>query len=71
MIYLRLVRRKLIFFTHDVDKKSTTEINAFKTGGENMKKYKLGALKISDKELQDTKEEIVIELNDRMQRYVA
>lgn len=36
-----------------------------------MKKYQLGALKISDKELQDTKEEIVVELIDRMQKYVA
>ncbi len=36
-----------------------------------MKKYQLGALTISDKDLQDTKKEIVIELIDRMQRYVA
>lgn len=36
-----------------------------------MKKYKLGALNVSDKGLQDTKEEIVIELIDRMQKYVA
>lgn len=32
-----------------------------------MKKYQLGALTVSDKGLQDTKEEIVIELIDRMQ----
>ena len=31
-----------------------------------MKKYQLGALTVSDKGLQDTKEEIVIELIDRM-----
>lgn len=37
----------------------------------NMKKYRLGALTVSDKGLQDTKEEIVIELIDRMQKYVA
>lgn len=36
-----------------------------------MKKYQLGALTISDKDLQDTKKEIVIELIDRMQKYVA
>ena len=36
-----------------------------------MKKYQLGALTVSDKGLQDTKEEIVIELIDRMQKYVA
>lgn len=36
-----------------------------------MKKYQLGALAVSDKGLQDTKEEIVIELIDRMQKYVA
>lgn len=36
-----------------------------------MKKYKLGVLNVSDKGLQDTKEEIVIELIDRMQKYVA
>lgn len=36
-----------------------------------MKKYQLGALTISDKDLQDTKKEIVIELIDRMQRYAA
>lgn len=36
-----------------------------------MKKYQLGALTASDKGLQDTKEEIVIELIDRMQKYVA
>lgn len=34
-------------------------------------KYQLGALAVSDKGLQDTKEEIVIELIDRMQKYVA
>ena len=32
-----------------------------------MKKYQLGALTVSDKGLQDTKEEVVIELIDRMQ----
>lgn len=36
-----------------------------------MKKYNLGALTVSDKGLQDTKEEIIIELIDRMQKYVA
>lgn len=36
-----------------------------------MKKYQLGMLTVSDKGLQDTKEEIVIELMDRMQKYVA
>lgn len=36
-----------------------------------MKKYQLGALTVKDKGLQDTKEEIVIELIDRMQKYVA
>lgn len=36
-----------------------------------MKKYQLGVLTVSDKGLQDTKEEIVIELIDRMQKYVA
>ena len=36
-----------------------------------MKKYQLGALTVSDKELQDTKQEIVEELIDRMQKYVA
>ena len=36
-----------------------------------MKKYQLGALTISDRGLQDTKEEIVIELIDRMQKYVV
>ena len=36
-----------------------------------MKKYKLGGLTVSDKGLQDTKEEIVVELIDRMQKYVA
>ena len=36
-----------------------------------MKKYQLGALTVSDKGLQDTKEEVVIELIDRMQKYVA
>lgn len=36
-----------------------------------MKKYQLGALTVSDKGFQDTKEEIVIELIDRMQKYVA
>lgn len=35
-----------------------------------MKKYQLGLLSVSDKGLQDTKEEIVIELIDRMQKYV-
>lgn len=34
-------------------------------------KYQLGALTVSDKGLQDTKEEIVIELINRMQKYVA
>lgn len=34
------------------------------------KKYKLGKLNVSDKEMQDTKEEIVIELIDYMQKYV-
>lgn len=33
-----------------------------------MKKYQLGALTVSDKGLQDTKEEIVIELIDRMRK---
>lgn len=36
-----------------------------------MKKYQLGALKVSDRGLQDTKEEIIIGLIDRMQKYVA
>lgn len=36
-----------------------------------MKRYQLGALKVADKGLQDTKEEIVIELIDRMQKYVV
>ena len=36
-----------------------------------MKKYQLGMLTVKDKSLQDTKEEIVIELIDRMQKYVA
>ncbi|MCI8704201.1 MAG: hypothetical protein HFE60_07955 [Anaerotignum sp.] len=36
-----------------------------------MKKYQLGALTVSDKGLQDTKDEIVIELIDRMQKYVS
>lgn len=36
-----------------------------------MKKYQLGALTVKDNGLQDTKEEIVIELIDRMQKYVA
>lgn len=36
-----------------------------------MKKYQLGTLTVSDKGLQDTKDEIVIELIDRMQKYVA
>lgn len=36
-----------------------------------MKKYQLGALAVRDKELQDTKEEIVIELVDRMQKYIV
>lgn len=36
-----------------------------------MKKYQLGALTVSDKGLQDTKAEVVIELIDRMQKYVA
>ena len=36
-----------------------------------MKKYQLGTLTVNDKCLQDTKEEIVIELIDRMQKYVA
>lgn len=36
-----------------------------------MSKYQLGALTVKDKGLQDTKEEIVRELIDRMQKYVA
>ena len=36
-----------------------------------MKRYQLGALKVADKGMQDTKEEIVIELIDRMQKYVV
>ena len=36
-----------------------------------MKKYNLGTLTVSDKGLQDIKEEIVIELIDRMQKYLA
>ena len=36
-----------------------------------MKKYQLGALTVSDKGLQDTKEEVVVELIDRMQKYVV
>lgn len=36
-----------------------------------MKKYQLGMLTVKDKSLQDTKEEIVIELINRMQKYVA
>ena len=36
-----------------------------------MKKYQLGKLTVSDKGLQDTKDEIVIELIDRMQKYAA
>lgn len=36
-----------------------------------MKKYQLGALAVSDKELQETKQEIIEELIDRMQKYVA
>lgn len=36
-----------------------------------MKKYQLGTLTVKDRELQGTKEEIVIELIDRMQKYVA
>lgn len=36
-----------------------------------MKRYQLGALKVADKGLQDTKGEIVIELIDRMQKYVV
>lgn len=36
-----------------------------------MKKYQLGTLTVSDKGLQDTKEEIVVELIDRMQKYVV
>lgn len=36
-----------------------------------MKKYQLGALTVSDKGLQDTKKEIIVELIDRMQRYAA
>ena len=36
-----------------------------------MKKYQLGALSVSDKGLQDTKQEIVEELIDRMQKSVA
>lgn len=43
----------------------------FKRGDGLVKKYQLGALTVSDKGLQDTKEEIVIELIDRMQKYVA
>lgn len=36
-----------------------------------MKKYQLGGLSVSDKELQDTKQEIIIELIDQIQKYVA
>lgn len=36
-----------------------------------MKKYNLGCLQVLDKELFDTKEEIVGELLDRMQKYVV
>lgn len=36
-----------------------------------MKKYQLGTLTVSDKGLQDTKDEIVIELIDHMQKYVT
>lgn len=36
-----------------------------------MKKYQLGALTVSDKGLQDTKEEIIVELIDRLQKYAA
>lgn len=36
-----------------------------------MKKYQLGSLNVIDKEFQDTKGEIIIELIDRMQKYVA
>ena len=36
-----------------------------------MKTYNLGVLTVSDKGLQDTKEEIVIELIDRMQKYLS
>ncbi len=36
-----------------------------------MKKYQLGTLTVNDKRLQDTKEEIVIELINRMQKYVV
>lgn len=35
-----------------------------------MKKYNLGSLSVKDKELQDSKEEIVIELLNRMEKYV-
>lgn len=36
-----------------------------------MKKYKLGQLTVIDKGLLDTKDEIVVEMIDRMQKYVA
>ena len=36
-----------------------------------MKKYQLGLLTVTDKGLQDTKQEIIEELIDRMQKYVA
>lgn len=36
-----------------------------------MKKYNLGALSVKDQEIQDTKEEIIVDLIDRMQKYVA
>ena len=36
-----------------------------------MKKYQLGSLNVIDKGFQDTKGEIIIELIDRMQKYVA
>lgn len=36
-----------------------------------MKKYNLGALSVKDQEIQDTKEEIIVDMIDRMQKYVA
>ena len=36
-----------------------------------MKKYNLGTLTVKDPELCDTKEEIIIEILDRLQKYVA
>ena len=36
-----------------------------------MKKYALGTLTIKDQEIQDTKEEIIVDLINQMQKYVA